>query len=71
MSRMILDYLVAKARLFLNSEEGASAIEYAIVVAMVAVVVVVFVTPIGTKVLNIFNSVLVALGGTAQTKPTP
>jgi pilus assembly protein Flp/PilA len=68
---MILDYLVAKARLFLNSEEGASAIEYAIVVAMVAVVVVVFVTPIGTKVLNIFNSVLVALGGTAQTKPTP
>ncbi|WP_409077916.1 Flp family type IVb pilin [Pseudomonas sp. N3-W] len=71
MSRMILDYLVARARLFLNSEEGASAIEYAIVVAMVAVVVVVFVTPIGTKVLNIFNSVLVALGGTAQTKPTP
>ncbi|MDI2593602.1 Flp family type IVb pilin [Pseudomonas sp. N3-W] len=68
---MILDYLVARARLFLNSEEGASAIEYAIVVAMVAVVVVVFVTPIGTKVLNIFNSVLVALGGTAQTKPTP
>lgn len=71
MSRMIIDYLVARARLFFKSEEGASAIEYAIVVAMVAVVVVVFVTPIGTKVLNIFNSVLVALGGTAQTKPVP
>ncbi|MCH4902620.1 MULTISPECIES: Flp family type IVb pilin [Pseudomonas] len=71
MFRMSLDYLAAKVRLFLNSEEGASAIEYAIVVAMVAVVVVVFVTPIGAKVLNIFNSVLVSLGGTAVTRPVP
>ncbi|MEB0046870.1 MULTISPECIES: Flp family type IVb pilin [unclassified Pseudomonas] len=68
---MILEYLWLRARLFFNRTEGASAIEYAIVVAMVAVVVVVFVTPIGTKVLNIFNSVLVALGGTAVAKPTP
>jgi pilus assembly protein Flp/PilA len=71
MFRMTLDYLVARARTFINSEEGASAIEYAIVVAMVAVVVVVFVTPVGNKVLAIFNSVLTSLGGTAQTRPTP
>ncbi|RBL65856.1 Flp family type IVb pilin [Pseudomonas sp. MWU13-2625] len=68
---MILEYLLARARLFLNSEEGASAIEYAIVVAMVAVVVVVFMTPVGNKVLAIFNSVLTSLGGTAQVRPTP
>lgn len=68
---MILEYLQARARLFLKSEEGASAIEYAIVVAMVAVVVVVFVTPVGNKVLAIFNSVLTSLGGTAQVRPTP
>ncbi|MBY8956396.1 MULTISPECIES: Flp family type IVb pilin [Pseudomonas] len=68
---MILEYLLARARLFLKSEEGASAIEYAIVVAMVAVVVVVFVTPVGNKVLAIFNSVLTSLGGTAQVRPTP
>ena len=37
---MILEYLLARARLFLKSEEGASAIEYAIVVAMVAVAVI-------------------------------
>ncbi|WP_336353921.1 Flp family type IVb pilin [Pseudomonas atacamensis] len=64
------DYLLARARAFARSEEGASAIEYAIVVAMVAVVVVVFVTPIGAKVLVIFNSVLTSLGGTAQVRPT-
>ncbi|RON68652.1 pilin [Pseudomonas fluorescens] len=67
---MTFDYVIAKARAFTRSEEGASAIEYAIVVAMVAVVVVVFVTPIGAKVLAIFNSVLTSLGGTAQVRPT-
>jgi pilus assembly protein Flp/PilA len=71
MFRMKLDYLVARARLFLNSEEGASAIEYAIVVAMVAVVVVAFVTPLGGRVLHYFNTILVGLGGTAVTAPTP
>ena len=68
---MILEYLLARARLFFKSDEGASAIEYAIVVAMVAVVVVVFVTPVGNKVLAIFNSVLTSLGGIAQVRPTP
>jgi pilus assembly protein Flp/PilA len=68
---MFLDYVITRVRSFLASTEAASAIEYAIVVAMVAVVVVVFVTPIGAKVLAIFNSILVSLGGTAQTAPTP
>jgi pilus assembly protein Flp/PilA len=71
MFRMIVDYLMAKALLLYKHEEGASAIEYAIVVAMVAVVVVVFVTPLGDRMLAIFNNVLVSLGGTAQTRPTP
>ena len=69
MFRMTLDYLRARARTFCKSDEAASAIEYAIVVAMVAVVVVVFVTPIGDKVLSIFNLILTKLDGTAQTKP--
>ncbi len=69
MFRMTLDYLRARARTFCKSDEAASAIEYAIVVAMVAVVVVVFVTPVGDKVLAIFNVILTKLGGTAQTKP--
>lgn len=68
---MNLEYLVAKARLLFKSEEGASAIEYAIVVAMVAVVVVAFVSPLGDRVLAIFNNVLTTLGGTAVARPTP
>lgn len=71
MFRMIVDYFVARALLFLRREDGASAIEYAIVVAMVAVVVVAFVTPLGDRVLAIFNNVLTTLGGTAVTRPTP
>ena len=65
------DYLLARARAFARSEEGASAIEYAIVVAMVAVVVVAFVSPLGDRVLAIFNNVLTSLDGTAVTRPTP
>lgn len=50
---------------FIRDEEGASAIEYALIAAMVAVVLVLFVTPVGTQVKSIFNQILVALGGTA------
>jgi len=67
---MLFEYLMMRARSLLASTEAASAIEYAIVVAMVAIVVVVFVTPVGAKVLAIFNNILVALGGAAQTAPT-
>jgi pilus assembly protein Flp/PilA len=70
-SAMILQYLLLKARLFFNRTEGASAIEYAIVVAMVAVVVVAFVTPMGDRVLAIFNNILTSLDGTAVVRPTP
>ncbi|RON81799.1 MULTISPECIES: Flp family type IVb pilin [Pseudomonas] len=66
---MILEYLILRLRSFLASTEAASAIEYAIVVAMVAVVVVVFITPLGAKIFAIFNNVLVALGGASQTAP--
>ena len=71
MFNMNLEFLMAKARLLFKSEEGASAIEYAIVVAMVAVVVVAFVTPLGDRVLAIFNNILTSLDGTAVTRPTP
>ncbi len=71
MFRMTLDYLRARARTFCKSDEAASAIEYAIVVAMVAVVVVAFVTPLGDKVQDIFNNILTTLGGDPVTRTTP
>ncbi|MGE1094632.1 MULTISPECIES: Flp family type IVb pilin [Pseudomonas] len=69
MFQMIVDYLMARVRLLFRNEEAASAIEYAIVVAMVAVVVVAFVTPLGNRVLFYFNSILTGLGGQTVTRP--
>ncbi|MGE8176068.1 Flp family type IVb pilin [Pseudomonas fluorescens] len=66
---MILEYLLLRARLFFKRTEGASAIEYALIVAMVALVLVAFVGPIGDQVLVVFNRVLTTLGGTAITRP--
>ncbi|UQS12580.1 Flp family type IVb pilin [Pseudomonas sp. HS6] len=66
---MLFEYLMVRARSFLASTEAASAIEYAIVVAMVAIVVVVFVTPVGAKMYAIFSNILTALGGTAPAAP--
>ncbi|MFZ3280009.1 Flp family type IVb pilin [Pseudomonas sp.] len=69
---MLFEYLMIRARSFLADDDAASAIEYAIVVAMVAVVVIVFVTPVGARVLVMFNNLLVALGGTAvSSTPAP
>lgn len=46
---------------FLKDEEGASAIEYALLAAMVAVVVAAFVKPIGDAIKAIFTSIQGAL----------
>lgn len=42
---------------FMKNREAASAIEYAIVAAMVAAVIVTFITPIGDKVKAIFTTI--------------
>lgn len=55
---------------FLRDEEGASAIEYALVVAMVALVLVAFIaggdTPISTQIETIFQNIQTALSGAAS-----
>jgi pilus assembly protein Flp/PilA len=48
---------------FIRDEEGASAIEYVLIAAMVAVALVTFVAPIRTAVTNIFTSIQTALEG--------
>lgn len=54
---------------FMRDEEGASAIEYALVVAMVALVLVAFIaggdTPISTQIKTIFQNIQTALAGAA------
>jgi pilus assembly protein Flp/PilA len=46
---------------FIRDEEGASAIEYALIAAMVAIALVAFVDPINTAVTAIFTSIQTAL----------
>jgi pilus assembly protein Flp/PilA len=60
----IVRYLFIRFQLFMSRTEGASAIEYALIVAMVGLVVVTFVTPLGDSVKATFNKVVNALGGT-------
>ena len=64
---MFLVKVIEKTRRFLRRKDGASGIEYAIIAAMVAVVIVGFVPTISTSVKNIFTSIDTAL--TTATKP--
>lgn len=46
---------------FISDEEGASAIEYALIAAMVAIALISFVTPINDAITDIFNRITTAL----------
>jgi pilus assembly protein Flp/PilA len=46
---------------FLRDEEGASAIEYALIAAMVAIAIVAFVDPVNEAVTAIFTQIQTAL----------
>jgi pilus assembly protein Flp/PilA len=61
MFRMMIDYLVIRSLLFFKRDDGASAIEYVLLVAMVAVVIVTFVPTISAQVTLILQKVLDAL----------
>ncbi|MFK3796699.1 Flp family type IVb pilin [Pseudomonas sp. NPDC088444] len=62
---MFLTFVSAMIRRFVKDEEAASAIEYAVIATMVAIVVIAFVTPLGDAVKAKFNLILTNLGGTA------
>ena len=48
-----------------RDERGATAVEYGLMVALIAAVIVGVVAALGTQLKAIFNTVLVAIGGTA------
>lgn len=59
---MTMDNVIKSFYRFLNDEEGASGIEYALVAAMVAVALVTFVTPVREAVTGIFGNIATELG---------
>jgi pilus assembly protein Flp/PilA len=46
---------------FLKEEEGATAIQYGLIAALIAVAIVTSVTAVGTKLIAVFNSIVTAL----------
>jgi pilus assembly protein Flp/PilA len=46
-----------KLRAFLENESGATAIEYGLIAALIAVVIITGVTAVGTKLSTVFTSV--------------
>jgi len=47
---------------FFREEEGATAVEYGIMVALIAAVIIAVVTALGQQLVNVFQSVVDALG---------
>ncbi len=54
---------------FVNDEEGVTAIEYALIASLIAVVIIAALTTTGTRVCETFRSVAIALGGTPAACP--
>lgn len=62
-----MKWLMVKAMNFLREEDGVTAIEYGLIAALIAVVIIAAVTLVGTNLTAIFNKVATALGvGTAS-----
>ena len=55
--------LVKKARSFLKSEDGPTATEYAVMLALIIIVALAAITLLGSKVANIFSNVSSILPG--------
>lgn len=60
-----MSQLVALVNSFRRNEEGQDLLEYALLVALIALVAVGAVTAAGTSVQTIFNNIAGALGGAA------
>lgn len=52
---------------FTTDKSGATAIEYGLIAALVAVVIITAVTTMGTNLTTTFNSIATALGGSSTT----
>jgi pilus assembly protein Flp/PilA len=55
--------MVAAVKRFWNDESGATAVEYALMVALIAVVIIVAVTALGTTLEGTFEDVEAAVDG--------
>ena len=55
--------LLTKVKNFIREEEGASAVEYGLLVALIAVFIIGALTALGTSLTTTFNSAATAISG--------
>ena len=60
-----MNYFIQKAKAFVRDEDGATAIEYGLIAALISVAIIVAVQTIGTSLNSTFDSVATALDGAA------
>ena len=62
---MLKAYLLAKAYAdsLLHREEGQSLVEYALIIVLIAVVVIVALGPLGNTIADVFENITGSLGG--------
>ena len=58
----MLRQIVQSSRFFLENEDGPTAVEYAVMLALIIVVCLTAITSVGTKANSQFNNVATALG---------
>ena len=58
-----MENLLTKIKNFVQEEEGASAVEYGLLVALIAAVIIGAVTLLGTNLSTTFNTVATTIGG--------
>lgn len=63
MNKMKLITLRQKVTNFIKREDGASAIEYALIAGLIAAVIIAVVGDLGTAILGIFESILGGMPG--------
>lgn len=63
--------LFNSTRKFLRDEEGVTAIEYALIAALIAVAIIAIVTLIGNQINSVFMQICTALKGTGGVACTP
>ena len=52
-----------KVQKFLKSEDGPTAVEYAVMLALIVIVCLAAITAVGTKASSTFNNVATSIGG--------
>lgn len=56
--------IFSEIKRFIRDEEGATAVEYGLLAALIAVVMVVAVSSVGNRVCETFRTIAITLGGT-------